>query len=90
MLKIYNIRFQMEMGCGIDTWRITGECPEHPKAKAESGYLIFPSSPKEYDPETNIMKTYSGRVYEIVSYENKEKFVTEIQECLSYGGFRQQ
>lgn len=83
--QLYNVKFMVEFGCGSDTWRIVGNCPEHPQANSLD--QIMPSTPKSYDPETNIMKTISGSIYEIVSYGNKEKFIEEINKCLEKGRF---
>ena len=83
--QLYNARFQIQFGCGKDTWRIHGNCPE--RSKSIDNDVVMPSTPKSYDPETNIMKTISGSTYEIVSYYNKEKFIEEINKCIEKGCF---
>lgn len=85
MYQLFNVRFEIEFGCGMDTWRIFGDCPDHPASR--TGH-IMPSTPIEFNPETNTFKTISGSTYEIVNYSmNRDKFVEEINECILRGGY---
>ena len=83
--QLYNARFQIEFGCGKDTWRIHGNCPE--RSKSIDNDVVMPSTPKSFDPETNIMLTISGSIYEIVSYENKNRFIEDISKCIENGAY---
>jgi hypothetical protein len=85
MYQLFNVRFEIEFGGGFDVWRIFGNCPEHPTSRTGD---IMPSRPVEFNPETNVFKTISGSTYEIVNYSmNKEKFIEEINECISRGSY---
>jgi hypothetical protein len=82
MLSLYNVRFQVEFGCGSDTWRIFADCPE----RSSNETLI--STPIEYDSETDVIKTVSGSVYKIENYVNKDKFIEEIKDVLENKGYQ--
>ncbi len=81
MLSLYNVRFQVEFGCGSDTWRIFADCPER------SSQEILISTPVEYDPETDVIKTVSGSVYQIEDYVNKDKFIEEVEKVIKNKGY---
>lgn len=84
MYEIYEVRFEVEFGCGYDTWRIFGDCPDHPVSK--SGNSIKPSVPVSYNADKDVFTTKSGSVYQIMNYSmNKEKFIEEIEKCISLG-----
>lgn len=85
MYQLFEARFGMEFGCGVDVWRIFGKCTDHPSSRTGS---IMPSTPIEFNPETNVFKTISGSSYEIISYSmDKEKFIEEINECIEKKGY---
>lgn len=70
--KLYNVRYQMSLGCGRDVWCIHGEY---------CGKTIIPSTPVSFDGES--FKTASGSVYSIISYQQdpvkfKEQILSDI------------
>lgn len=74
---ISNVHYMVDMGCGLDVWRICGNV---------DGKSICPSIPVFFDEESNIFKTISGSTYKIMSYQmNKADFVKQINKDLKVG-----
>lgn len=85
-VRIHNVRYQMEIRGGGDIWRIHGEAENHPDIP--SGRVVLPTNPKSYDRITKRFVTNSGRVYEIISFGQKEAdFTTQIEKDIANGGF---
>lgn len=74
---ICNVRYQMDLGCGGDSWRIHGEV---------DGKTIMPSTPVSFDGYC--FETVSGSVYEIMSYQqNPESFREQITNDIRKKGY---
>lgn len=75
---IYNFRFAVALGAP-DKWLPFGTVNNHPNFPPESE--IFTSSPVEYDKKNKILKTASGRIYKIESFDagEEEKWENELQ-----------
>lgn len=74
---IRNVRYQMELGCGRDSWRIFGEV---------DGKTIMPSTPVSFDGYK--FQTTSGSVYEIMSYQqDPEQFDLQIRKDIRKKGY---
>lgn len=68
--EIFNVRYQMDMGCGLDVWRIVGEY---------NGKDILPSIPVSFDTMADIFETASGSKYHIATYAcAKDSFSKQI------------
>lgn len=78
-VKIKGFRFLMQLGIP-DAWLPWGEVWGHPGFP--DGECIFTSSPVDFDEKSLIMKTASGRSYEIESFDSddKDKWVAELKE----------
>lgn len=85
MLELHNCRYQMQLSCCGDTWRLNGLCPEHPSAN-EDGY-ICPSTPIHLDEENLILTTASGRKYKLSSFINKEDVIQQIKSDIKNNGY---
>ncbi len=86
MVDLYEARYQMEMGCGSDSWRLYGVAIGHPQIK--DGDIVMTSSPVSFDENGDILTTASGRVYKIVSYlDSRDKTIGQIKEDIKKGGF---
>jgi len=75
----------MELRGGGDIWRIFGEAFGHPDFPA--GDTVCPSSPVSFDETTDNFTTASGRVYHIVSYQDKNNFVEQILKDVGNRGY---
>lgn len=81
MKPLFKVRYRMYLQGGGDVWRICGV--------DESDHFKWLSTPISYDENQNILKTLSGSVYEIMSYEgNKEAFVTQITQDIEKGSYK--
>ena len=81
MEAISDVRYMVEMGCGLDIWRIHGEV---------DGRLRCPSSPVSFDEEDDEFTTASGNQYKIMNYADdfgKAKFVEQIKKDIANKGF---
>jgi hypothetical protein len=79
MKIINNIRYEMHLNGGGDVWRIGG---------IVDGSYKWLSTPISYDAENDILKTVSGSVYHIDSYDtNKEDFKTQVDKDISLGNY---
>jgi len=78
--------YSMNLGCGSDTWAISGNVHGHPNFGP--GQFIHTSAPISYDIDDDTFITKSGRKYHITSYNgSKEKFVEQIMKDISKGGY---
>ena len=84
MLKIYDLRYQMELRGGGDVWRLYGKCPEHPNSSHGD---ICPSTPTSFDEANDVLTTASGRKYKVVSYWDRTKVVEQIKKDIANGGY---
>ena len=79
MKFISRVRYVVDMGCGLDIWRISGIVDTNE---------VYISTPISYDYETDIIETKSGSIYKIVSYEmDKDKFHEQITQSIKNGGY---
>lgn len=79
MKEITNVKYVMDLGCCMDVWRISGN---------SNGSNKLLSSPVFYDSETDILKTKSGSIYKIISYDmNKEEFNKQVSLDISKDGY---
>jgi hypothetical protein len=60
-VQLENWRYLVEMGAGIDAWRLTGEAYDHPNF--HDGEVVHTSTPVAFDATTRQLKTASGRTY---------------------------
>jgi hypothetical protein len=80
MKYIHNIRYQMDLGCNLDIWRIFGI--------DEQGESICPSVPVSCNQSEESFTTASGSVYKICSYEqNKDVFFEHLKNSIEHNGF---
>lgn len=70
-VQIDKLRYNMCMSIGGDCWRLCGRVYGHPDF--ENGEFCYPSNPVSL--EGSILKTLSGRVYEILSFDGNEEEV---------------
>jgi hypothetical protein len=77
---IKELRFAKNLGFGGDAWLPYGVVFDHPGFP--DGEEIFTSSPIDFDEKSFIMKTASGRSYQIESFceedGGKDKWIAEI------------
>lgn len=66
----------MELGCGGDVWRIVGNV---------NGKSRSISTPVEY--KDGIIRTASGSLYKVISYENQVAFEEQINKDIAKGGY---
>ncbi|MCK9458527.1 MAG: hypothetical protein M0R80_02660 [Proteobacteria bacterium] len=85
MVILENAKYEMELGCGMDVWRLSGQVYGHPNF--EDGKSVFVSTPKVFDEETNELTTSSGRQYVIQSYVNRTKVIEQIKQDIEKKGF---
>jgi hypothetical protein len=73
MIKtLSSVRYHMDMGCGLDVWRISGI--------DDNGKVKLPSTPIEFDEENDILKTVSGSVYHIGNFScDRSAFVEQVK-----------
>lgn len=86
IIRIHDVRYQMEMRGGGDIWRIYGAAENHPAVPSMKE--VMPTNPVVYDKEKRQFRTRSGRVYEIVSIRgDEEKFIAQLEKDIECGGF---
>ena len=84
--ELHNAQYLMNLGCGIDYWMLSGIVYGHPDI--DDGKQIFVSTPIAIDETNNILTTYSGRKYKIVSYASrKETVIEQIKKDIEKGGY---
>ncbi len=86
MVKLYNVRFQMELCVGGDIWRLHGNCENHPEFP--DGHLISPSTPIDFNETFLTFRTSSGKQYQIISFDGKRsEIIREIRNCIKKEGY---
>lgn len=84
-VQIYNFRYLVEMGCGLDTWRPYGNVYNHPNI--DPGGPVYTSTPVSLDEENLRFKTASGRAYQIMSFgDDQTKVLDQIKKDIANGG----
>lgn len=63
MVVLENWRYNVEMGGGTDAWKLNGEAYGHPNY--EEGHRVWTSTPINFDPNSRILITASGRRYRL-------------------------
>jgi len=85
-IQIFDLCYRMDMGCGYDVWRYQGYAPGHPTIVTG---IVRPSPPASFDEETLILKTVSGRVYKVMSFDgNQQEIIEQIKSDIAGGGFK--
>jgi hypothetical protein len=81
MIKtLSNVHYHMDMGCGIDVWRIVGD--------DEEGRTKSISTPVKMDEKNDILTTASGSVYHITNYSgSREMFIAQVVKDIANGGY---
>lgn len=86
MIELHNVRYLVEMGCGIDYWRLSGEAYGHPQYR--DGERIWPSTPVSFDEEQLTFQSASGKSYQLCSFEvPKEKVIEQLKKDIKKGGY---
>ena len=85
MVILENAKYEMELGCGSDVWRLQGNVFGHPKF--DDGKAVFVSTPVEFNEETNELTTASGRQYVIQSYVERVKTIEQIKKDIEKKGY---
>lgn len=81
MKHIYDVRYGMLLGGGRDVWRIL--------ATNDQGESKWLSVPVEYDQNTDVLKTHSGSIYHIQSFQmDKEEFVKQVTEDIKNKSYK--
>lgn len=87
MKNLHNVSFRVQMGCGLDLWRIFGE------DSFGKSYAI--GTPESYtkNPEVErgfVVTTISGSVWYLILSDSckLEEFEKDLNECISNNGFR--
>lgn len=75
MVEIHKFRYMVEMGCGLDAWRPTGQVYGHPNVP--DGNQIYTSTPVSLDEENLRFKTASGREYQIITFDDDQKKILD-------------
>ena len=76
---IEDVRYTMDMGCGLDVWRIVGTV---------NGKQVFVSAPVAADEAADVFVTKSGSRYKILSYAcAKSEFFNQVREDIFHKGF---
>ena len=84
-ILLENWRYLVEMGCGVDTWRLYGEVYGHPRFR--EGRSVFVSTPKSLDKEKRLITTASGKVYQLGNCAaNEDEQFQYIEADISNGG----
>ena len=85
MIELHNAHYQMDLGCGGDVWTLFGTVVNHPNFT--DGSSIHVSTPVAFNLDTDELTTSSGRNYKIISYQNREKVIKQIQNDIAAGGY---
>lgn len=83
MAELWNARYRMELRGGGDVWRLEGKAYGHPRIP--DGDIVHPSSPVAL--QDDVLTTASGQQYRIMSYENRDKVVEQINQDIKNGGY---
>lgn len=80
MKPLFYVAYKMDLGCGMDLWKIFG--------LDEDGRGKFISSPVYYDSTEKIITTKSGSKYKVMNFlQNEEEFVKQIENDIKNGGY---
>lgn len=87
MKTLTNVSFRVDMGCGLDIWRIFGE--------DSFGKTYMIGTPVSYTKDSEyergfIVKTISGSVWCLCLSDSslQEEFEKDLKECIDNHGFR--
>ena len=85
VVQLEQWHYMVDMGCGSDMWGLCGKAFSHPHFK--DGHFIMVSTPVELDEVNMIVKTSSGRLYELGECKgNLEQQLGYIREDIKHGG----
>lgn len=87
-IQIFKFHYRMELCGGYqnDTFRYHGECPDHPTVRSGN---VSPSAPVEFDEANMLLRTVSGRLYKIMSFDaDPVKTIAQIKDDIERGGFQ--
>ena len=81
--NLYRVSYLMEMGFGVDVWRIHGFYNDRP---------IYTSRPVAFDEDNLVITTFSGSKYKICSWNENCKyihdlFIEQIKKDIINGGY---
>lgn len=87
IVRLENWRYTVLMAGGFrgDSWRLTGNAYDHPDYA--NGHEVHTSTPVELDEVTLVVKTASGRTYQLCRCAGKlEEQLQYIREDIQRGG----
>lgn len=85
MKNLFNWRFLVDMGCGLDIWCLHGI--------NDDGQVVIPSMPVKIEKFNDhlLLHTYSGSIYRLGYSDcaaNLEEHIGYLEDALTDGGFR--
>lgn len=83
VVALYNARYENQ---DYAAWRLAGIAFGHPTY--DPGEKLYPSSPVKFDEEHDLLTTFSGRTYKIMSYAygKRDETIAEIRKTMKEKG----